>query len=702
MLIELTLISSAASYWLTHYYDKSRTNQTLAKNIHSSPTKQFSPKQLFQDVKSALSSEERQQQLNNDPRSISQSLQKYQQDIDRNLLVAAGSVITALLGGVSPLFTVLSIISVLYLSRNIFRFTWRDFKAGRFVSLFLVNGILMLGMLASGHLILAALAGLIGGFIVKIIEQTEDQSKKQLINVFSGHPSRVWLERDGVEIEVDFTHIQVGDIVIVNAGEIVPVDGQIQDGLATIDQHLLTGESQPVEKAAGDRVFAATLLLSGRLRIQVEMAGEETVAAQIGQILNNTQHYKDKLIIRGQKIAYTFLPVELGISAVTWLLRGPGDALTVLWSGLGANMIYLGPLSVLSYLQLLSRRGILIKDGRVLESLRQVDTVIFDKTGTLTLEQPTVGKIHCLGDCDENTLLVYAAAAEYRQSHPIAKAIIDQAISRNLTIPRLDEANYEVGYGIKVKVNGQQIQVGSARFMNREGIELPEVAKLIQTRAEIEGFSLIYLAINQQVSGIMEIHPNLRPEVIEILHYLKQRGMKLYIISGDHEHPTRRMAETLGIEHYFAEVLPENKANLVKRLSEQGQSVCFIGDGINDAIALKSAQVSISLKGAATAATDTAQIILMDGTLNHLKQLFHLADEFENTMHSNFLTTIVPGVICISGVYFLHFNLAMGMWIYYIGSATGLSNTLWPLVKHQEEKPKVSSNLTMSLQPHYP
>ncbi len=702
MLIELTLLSSAASYWLTHYYDKSRPNPAPAKNIHSSPTKPFSPKQLLQDVKSALSSEERQQQSNNDPSSISQSLQKYQQDIDRNLLVSTGAVITALLGGISPWFTVLSVIGVLYLSRNIFRFIWRDFKAGRFVSLFLANAILILGMLASGHLVLAALAGLINGFIVKIIEQTEDQSKQQLLNVFSGHPSRVWLERDGVEIEVDFTHIQVGDRVIVNAGEIVPVDGQIQDGLATIDQHLLTGESQPVEKAAGDRVFAATLLLSGHLRIQVETAGEETVAAQIGQVLNNTQHYKDKLIIRGQKISYAFLPVELGISAVTWLLRGPGDALTVLWSALGTNMIYLGPLSVLSYLQLLSRRGILVKDGRVLESLRQVDTVIFDKTGTLTLEQPTVGKIHCLGDWDENTLLAYAAAAEYRQSHPIAKAIRDHATSQNLEIPSLDEAHYEVGYGIKVRINGQLIRVGSARFMSREGIELPEVAQFIQTLAETEGFSLIYLAIEQQLSGILEMHPNPRPEAIEILRYLKQRGMKLYIISGDHEHPTRRMAETLGIEHYFAEVLPENKANLVKQLNERGQFVCFIGDGINDAIALKSAQVSISLKGAATVATDTAQIILMDGTLNHLQQLFHLADEFENTMHSNFLTTIVPGVICISGVYFLHFNLAIGMGIYYIGSAVGLSNTLWPLVKHQEAKPKVLSNLTMSLQPHSP
>jgi heavy metal translocating P-type ATPase len=695
MLIELFLLSSATGYWLTRHQYQSRPNQVTAPvdNVQASHTKVFSPKQLFKDVKSALSGDERQEQLNtgtelNTGTDLNEIMQKEQQEVNRNLLISTGAVTMALLGG--PLLTVLSTMAVLYLSRDVFLSAWRDLKAGHFISIFTISSIMVVGMIASGHLILAAMAGLFGGLLVKIIEKTENHSKKQLINVFDSHPSRVWLEKDGVEVEVDFTQLKVGDIVIVNAGEIIPVDAQIQSGLAIIDQHLLTGEGQPVEKVVGDKVFATTMLLTGRIRIRVETAGKETVAAKIGQALNNTQNYKDKLVARGKVISDKFLPIMLGISAVTWPLMGTGAALTILWSSLGINMIYLGPISVLSYLQILSRRGILVKDGRVLESLRQVDTVVFDKTGTLTEEQPTVGKIHSLGDYDENTLLGYAAAAEYRQPHPIAKAIVDKANSKNLELPKLDEANYEVGYGIKVTINGQLIRVGSGRFMSREGIEFPEVAQDIQAQAEAEGFSLIYVGINQQLGGILEMHPSIRPEAIEIIQHLKKRGMKLYIISGDHEHPTRRMAETLGIDNYFAEVLPENKAKLVKQLSEEGQFVCFIGDGINDAIALKSAQVSISLKGASTAATDTAQIIFMDGTLNHLELLFHLADEFENTMHTNFLTTIVPGVICIGGVYFLHFGIAMGMGLYYVGSAVGLSNTLMPLVKHQENKPKRS------------
>jgi heavy metal translocating P-type ATPase len=680
MLIELFLLSSAGAIWLSNKRDKSSPNKTLQ------PSQGFSPKQLFKNVKSALRSDER-QQLDSST-ELSKGLQKAQQSVNHDLLISFGAVTMALLGSVSPLFIALSTIGVLYVSRGFFQLIWSNIKAGRILTVFLLYGILILGMILSGHLILAAISGLLSGFFIKIIEKTEDRSKKQLVNVFGGHPSRVWLEKDGVEIQVDFNRIQAGDIVIVNAGEIIPVDGQILEGLATIDQQILTGESQPMEKVAGDKVFAATLLLSGRIRIQVEMAGEETIAAQIGQVLNNTQNYKDKLITRGQEIADTFLPIGLGISAITLPLMGMGAALTVLWSDLGGDMIILGPLSVLSYLQILSRHGILVKDGRILESLRQVDTVIFDKTGTLTLEQPTVGQIHSLGDWDENTLLAYAAAAEYRQPHPIAKAIVDKAADQNLKLPDLDEANYEVGYGIKVTVDGQLIRVGSGRFMTNEGIELPEVAQDIQAQAEEMGFSLIYIGINQQLGGILEMHPRIRPEAVEIIQYLKQRGMKLYIISGDHEHPTRRMAETLGIDHYFAEILPENKAKLVKQLHEQGQFVCFIGDGINDAIALKSAQVSVSLKGASTAATDTAQIVLMDGTLKHIKQLFHLTDEFEKTMHSNFLITIVPGIICIGGVYLLHFGIATGMMLYYIQNVVGVSNTLWPLVKHQDDNPK--------------
>jgi Cu2+-exporting ATPase len=373
MLIQLFLIGGGLATYL-HQRNKRNTKKTVSQN--------FSGKKLLQDFKTAVLGDERQQQqLTLDP-EMQTSIKKYEKEANRNLVLSVGATGLALLASVYPMLGILGAGAVLYLVRDVFYFVWRDFKKGHFLSVYLLGAIMLIGMIATGHLVLAAFSGVLGGFFMKIIKKAEESSEKQLINVFSGHPSRVWIEKEGIEIQVDFNTLQKDDHVIVNAGEIIPVDA-IHSGLANIDQHILTGESQPVELEVGDKVFASTLLLSGRIAILVETTGEETVAAGIGRVLNNTQNYKDNLMARGQKIADSFLPVEIGLSATTLAVLGPTSALAVMWSGLGANMAVLGPLSVLNYLQILSRHGILVKDGRVLESLRQVDTVVFDKTGTL-------------------------------------------------------------------------------------------------------------------------------------------------------------------------------------------------------------------------------------------------------------------------------------------------------------------------------
>lgn len=677
MLIELALISSAI------YFFKHSRSKLNAEKIAIGPKKTF---KAIQDI--LFGNERRQQQL-----AISSESNNPLQAIEdttaskKYLLISITALGTALFSSVSPILASISVVAQFYLMIPFFYLVLADLKAGRVLTVYLEGIVIFLGMVAKGYLVLTSFMGIVGSLFSTLIQRTQDNAEKRLTNIFASHPSRVWIEKDGIEIEiqeVDFDTLKAGDVVIVHAGEVIPVDGLIQGGSAIIDQHLLTGESQPVERGEGERVFAATLMLTGQIHIKVEVAGEDTVAAKIGQVLNNTQNYKENLMARGKKIADGLLPVTWSIATVTWLLLGSTAALSVLFASLGLNMIVFGPLSVLTYLQILSRHGVLVKEGRILESLREVDTIVFDKTGTLTLEQPTVGQIHVFGDYDENSVLRFAAMAEYRQPHPIAKAILAKATKAELEIREPDAANYEVSYGIKVKLDAHTVCVGSARFMQREGIELPESIAPIQQSAEEQGYSLIYISVDQYLAGILEMHPSIRPEAADIIPQLKQRGFNLCIISGDHEQPTRNLANQLGIDRYFAETLPENKADLVRQLRDEGKYVCFIGDGINDAIALKSAQISISLKGASTAATDTAQIILMDGTLNHLRTVFQLSDEFENTMHNNFLTTIVPGVICIGGVYFLHFGLPTSMAIYYMGSAVGLSNSLLPLVKYQD------------------
>ncbi|MCP4698435.1 MAG: heavy metal translocating P-type ATPase [Gammaproteobacteria bacterium] len=683
MILEMLIIGGGVAVWnkISPPLKGSKKQQNTKKRKKTRPLR---PKQLLRDIRRALKDEERQElQVDIDPEQRTE-LEKEKQKTRREMRLSVGAFGLALLAGYVPVLTGAGTLAVLYLSRETFSLIWKDFRRGHYFSVYLVGLFMVLAMIGTGHLVLAAFGGVMGNFFAGIVNRVEEESQHQLISVFSGHPEQVWLLRDGVEIQVDFQSLEKGDIVVVNAGEVIPADGQIQRGEGQADQHLLTGESRPAEKSVGDEVFASTLLLSGRLEVEVTGAGSTTMAAQIGGILNQTQNYKDTMISRGRKISDRLLPVNLGIAAVTLSLLGANAALAVMWSSLGGIMAPAGSLTVLSYLQLLSRRSVLIKDGRVLESLRDVDTVVFDKTGTLTLDQPTVGAVHVLNGFDEKSLLRYAAAAEYRQPHPVAQAILARAEAEQIVLPNLENAGYEVGYGIKVQTEGRLIQVGSARFLEREGIKQPQSALSLRERAEADGHSLVYVAIDGQAAGILELEPTVRPEAAEVIEFLRERDIRCCILSGDHTAPTKAMAAQLGIEEYFAEVLPENKADYVKRLKEEGRFVCFVGDGINDAVALKTAQVSVSLKGASTAATDTAQVIFMDGTLNSLPSLFEAADEFEETMQRNLVISIAPGISIIGGVYLFHFGIAAAMSIFYLSCFTSIGNVLWPLVRNQE------------------
>jgi heavy metal translocating P-type ATPase len=692
MLIELALWSGCAAVWKRALRRSSAPPRRVmappppaAPKVKPKPAPRFSVARLAKDLKGTLQADGRQAlQLDLDPEERA-AMAKYRRESTKNLVLSAGATGLALLGNRSRLFSVLGAAGVLWLSRDLFALVAKDFRRGHYLSIYLIGVVMLVGMIATGRLALAAFSGVVGGLFGKIVNRVEDDSEQALVRVFSGHPAQVWVLVDGVELAVDFHAIKPGDLVIVNAGEVVPVDGCIQTGAGQVDQHLLTGESQPVDKVPGEAVFASTLLLSGRLAIRVETAGEDTMAAKIGQVLARTQGYKETLILRGRRISDRYLPVTVGLSAVTWPLLGPQAAIAVLWSSLGGTMSAFGPLSVLSYLQILSRHGILVKDGRIFETLRQVDTVVFDKTGTLTLEEPTVGRIHAGEGFTEHAVLRAAATAEYRQPHPIARAILAAATARGLELPDLAQASYEVGYGIAVQVAGEAlIRVGSRRFLEGAGLVIPATLESLAQQAEAAGHSLVYVGLGERLAGAIELAPTPRPEAAAVVAFLKARGIRLYIISGDHPGPTARLAASLGIDDYFAETLPAHKAERVQGLRAAGRCVCFIGDGINDAIALQAAQVSISLKGASSAATDTAQIVFMDGTLTQLPQLLRLADEYEATMQTNLVASFAPGVIIIGGVYLFNLGIGAAMTLCYLGGVAGLGNTLWPLIKHQD------------------
>ena len=510
----------------------------------------------------------------------------------------------------------------------------------------------------------------------KILLNIRDRSKQELVNVFGDLPQFVWVQRGPVDVRIPFDEIQKDDTVVVRAGDMIPIDGCIVEGCATVDQHRLTGEAHPAEKEPGDEVLAATMVVSGILYIAARKTGTDTVAAKIGEILNKTTHYRPPLESRGKAVADKATPPTLLVSALSVPLIGPVRALGMLTSQPGYHMRVTAPLSLLNFLKIATARGILIKDAQSLENLREIDTIVFDKTGTLTLEQPHVGAIHGCAGYTECDVLEYAAAVEYRQTHPVALAILKEADTRCLTRLPIQEPAYEVGYGLRGRVNQQIARVGSQRFMAMEGVSIPPELKEVQAQSDAEEHSLVYVAIEHELIGVIELHPTIRPEAARIIAELHRQSFTLAIISGDHKTPTEQLARTLNIDQAFAEVLPEHKAELIKGLQRDGHKVCFVGDGINDAIALKQADLSISLRGASTIATDAADIIFMDGSLRQLPQVFEIGKDFEFNMRNNFIESVIPSILCVGGVWLFGMKLTTTYALNFIFLNAGILNAL--------------------------
>lgn len=404
------------------------------------------------------------------------------------------------------------------------------------------------------------------------------------------------------------------------------------------------------------------------------------MAAQIGETLANTDDFRANLASRAAEFNYRIAPPLLTLSGIMMGVSGLDQALSVIIGAPGYRYLLYSPLSMLSYLHTAADEQILIKDGRSLELLNEVDTVVFDKTGTLTMGQPHVSQVYAVAELSERDVLQYAATAEAKQDHPIAQAISAEAIAREIDILSIDETAYEIGYGIQVTIDGKLVRVGSWRFMQMNNISIPATLQTIQADVYEEGKSLVLVAVDTAVIGAIVLQPTLRPEVESLVVDLKQRGLQLYIISGDHDTPTRRLAHQLGMDGYFAEVLPEDKANLIYELEESGRRVCFIGDGINDSIALKRATVSVSLEGAAAIATDTAQIVLMSGDLTRLTSLFELASKFNVTMQNNFYAAIAPCVIIVSGVFLVNLGSLAAIGINNIIGLVAFYNAVKPLL----------------------
>jgi P-type E1-E2 ATPase len=418
------------------------------------------------------------------------------------------------------------------------------------------------------------------------------------------------------------------------------------------------------------------------VRIAVTSAGSDTTSAKLARILNDTAGYKLRSQSRGEELADRAVVPTLALGALGLATTGVNGAAAVVNCDLGTGIRMAAPIAMLSSLTLGAEHGILVKDGRALELLRSVDTFLFDKTGTLTRERPEVGRVLTYGGYAANQILRWAAAAEHKFSHPIAKAILDKSKALGLDLPKIDDSKYHVGYGITVGVDGHTVRVGSARFMTHEGIQLPAELAREMDAAHADGNSLVLVGVDAVLGGAIELRAAERPEAAAVIRGLRARGAKhLAIISGDNEQPTRKLAERLGIDRHFAEVLPQDKAKYVELLQKEGRTVCFIGDGVNDSIALKKANVSVSLRGASSVATDTAQVVFMEDSLIKLLQLHDVSRDLHRNINTSWALILIPNLICIAGAFVAGFGVMHSMVFNQIGGMLALGNGLRPLRK---------------------
>ena len=602
------------------------------------------------------------------------------------LSVAAQFLFPILIVPAALLFVYCSIPTLIGAKRTIFR--------ERRLGVDVLDSIVVVFCLISGEVFAGSVLAWCLSFGRMLLNKAQEDSRRRLVNVFGKQPRTAHLLVDGIEVTVSLDKVTPGQIVAVHTGEVIPVDGVVASGAAIVDQHTLTGESVPIDKEANDSVYASTLVIAGRIYVRVEKAGKETTSAKISAILEQTAAFRLESQSRGEELADKAVVPTLVLASAGLASVGLQGATAIINCDFGTGIRMAAPLALLSSLSVCANRAILVKDGRALEQMRSIDTILFDKTGTLTKECPTAHEIHVFGDLSPEQVLTYAAAAERHLNHPIATAIVAKFHSLNRPFPSTDQSSYKVGYGISVVVEGSHVLVGSDRFMKSEALELPPAAGEIVATAHQKGNSLVFVAVNRSLAGAIELEPSLRTGVTDLITGLRERGVRqLVIISGDHETPTQKLAQALGVDRYFAGVLPQDKARYVELLQSEGRKVCFVGDGINDSIALRKANVSISLRGATSVAIDTAQVVFMEDNLTKLSELIDVSQRLEQNVKKSWQIILLPNLLCIAGAFFLGFGVMASVLANNVAAIAALINGLSPLKalspsrKRSEQKP---------------
>ncbi len=505
----------------------------------------------------------------------------------------------------------------------------RDFTADIPVS-FATAAALIIGQYSAAAVVAVLL--LLGGMLEEFVSARAGNALDELSRLL---PDRVTVRRDGEDLVLPLEEVQNGDLVLIRSGDRIPVDGAVAQGTASVNQAAITGESLPVEKQVGDPVYAGTLNEVGALEVRATRVGTETTLGQIRRMVAEAKAQKAPIERILNRYAKFYTPAALILGALVWWISGDIlRAITILIVFCPCVMVLATPTALVASIGNAALRGSLVKKGATIEAMAKVTAVAFDKTGTLTFGQPKLTTIQPLGQMSETELLRLAAVAEKLSEHPLGRALVQAALAREVTVPDPEEFTALPGLGVRACIDDGEVVIGRPRLLSEQGIPVEEDVAVRARNLAAVGRTVILVAHDGQVVGMLVLEDTLRPEASQVITRLKKLGIRTMLVTGDNSVTAQRIAGELGIGEVHAEVLPAQKVEIVKQLQAEGQSVAFVGDGVNDGPALATANVGVAMGlGGTDVAIETAEIALLSDDLTKLPHLLSLSLSAGNASH---------------------------------------------------------------------
>ena len=490
------------------------------------------------------------------------------------------------------------------------------------------------------------------GFGELLEEWTHKKSIDNLARSLSLHVTKAWKKVDGTEVLVSVDEIETGEQVVVHMGNVIPFDGVVAEGEALVNQASLTGEATAVRKAEGASVYAGTVMEEGTLTITVSKVGNDSKFEKIVKMIEESEKMKSNVEGKAAHLADKLVPYSLGATALTYLLtRNATKALSILMVDFSCALKLAMPISVLSAIREAGSHHITVKGGKFLEAMAEADTIVFDKTGTLTKACPTVASVVSFCDKTSDELLRIAACLEEHFPHSMAKAVVDAATQKNLLHEEMHtKPDYVVAHGIASTIGEKRVVIGSYHFVfEDEKCMIPEEKKELFENLPLQ-YSHLYLAIDGKLAATICIEDPLRTEAKSVIRKLHKEGFtNIVMMTGDSYRTAEAIAKSVGVDHFYAEVLPEDKADFVQQEKAKGHKVVMIGDGINDSPALSAADVGIAISDGAEIAREIADITVSADDLNEIVILKMLSEALMKRIHKNYrqIVTFNAGLIAL-------------------------------------------------------